>query len=87
MFKNALNSASTKCRCGKRLGKPQYGDAKWLPWEEQRGKVWYVPCSCGSILVWSFPDVWKQSHELELGRTNEIVPDRFKNKRRKANIR
>lgn len=61
-MKDARSSAPKICRCGQKLAKPIYDKDKWK-----------VFCDCGSILLWCYPNVWKQGHILELGQTLEAV--------------
>jgi hypothetical protein len=67
-------AAPKRCQCGRRLPVPQYGTIPELPlsYGSSLGRhthVWHIRCTCGSILIWSYPNVYKQSHVLELGRT------------------
>jgi len=72
-------AAPSHCRCGKHLDKPTYGKIPELPltFGSALGRdstVWHIRCLCGSILVWSYPNVYKQSHALPLGRTMAEIP-------------
>ena len=76
-MKTATNSAPRRCDdCGGKMSKPQYWRRQYanLSSVEHAGLApheWYVDCPCGRVLIWSFPQVWKKSHVLELGRTME----------------
>ena len=84
-YKNAENSAPKKCKCGRKLGKPQYG----FPWSRPllpsmpdvliseykapiTTKVWFIPCECGIRHVWSAPRNWIMRSNLPLFDTKEF---------------
>ena len=78
-MKSATNSYPKKCQCSAATTKPK--TAEWSesglkrpPYGLERG-TWYVECikECGRVYVWSWPNVWRNWHTLELGRTREIV--------------
>lgn len=54
------------CCCGQKLPKVQYGKC---PVENvYKEKVWFIECMCWTVWIWSWPEVWRKSHILELGR-------------------
>ena len=76
-MKTAHNSAPIRCDCGRLLSKPSY----WKTINHIGGMLhsvlendtWYISCECWRVYIWSFPNVWKRSHILELGRTMEVI--------------
>lgn len=63
-----------KCDCGLKLKDAVYSET--LAMSDSRfpkEKVHCIPCKCGIVWIWSFPNVWKRSHILELGRTWEVA--------------
>jgi len=67
MVKNALNSAPKVCSCGRRLSKPVCSPTDAYPYYNHEPK-WHIECLCGIVWLWSFPNVYKKSHILPLGR-------------------
>ena len=82
---DAHNSAPKKCKCKRRLGKPQYG----YPWSRPllpsmpdvrisqvnvpiTSKVWFIPCVCGVTHIWSFPHNWIMRSNFPLFDTREL---------------
>lgn len=59
-------TAPKTCRCGRKLGRPEYGV-----------KGWKIDCACHLTYLWSFHPVaggcWKITSDLPLFDTREIV--------------
>jgi len=80
VMKTATNSNPKTCQdCKGKMSKPKYWkrqyDAKWreVKYAGLEDGTWYIDCPCGNVLIWSYPNVWKKSHVLEIGRTMEVV--------------
>lgn len=72
---DCLSLAPKKCLCGRKLDKPQYTTTDALPadyaervWHTWSSPQWNIKCKCWVVWVWRFPNVWKASHLLPLGR-------------------
>lgn len=74
--KDCYTEAPKMCQCGEKLPKPKFGNPypNISIYDRANEKRWHIPCSCGSILIWSFPAIYKQSHVLELARSMNNVP-------------
>jgi hypothetical protein len=67
-MRTALTEAPKICTCGRKLKKPVYGSTDASPVYHYEPR-WHIECLCGNVWIWAFPDIYRKSHILPLGRS------------------
>lgn len=74
-------SAPKQCACGRKLERPRYNKRAYpKPANyvlEGTNESWLCSCSCGTVYVWSYPNVWKERHILPLFDRKLTLPQNY----------